>query len=148
METLFIIRTSLGSDLYGLFYFAAFLVATGIFLFQGIRHQYPIRTWLLMTLFGVLGFIIGNKAITLGISEWSQFVHSGVLHESGRSVLGGILGLSAGILIAQWWLKFNRPVRPTIINLLRIIILRQDLMCIPPPIAPMIRTKLITTHLH
>ena len=30
--------------------------------------------------------------------------------ETGRSVLGGILGLIAGLLIAKRWLKFDRPV--------------------------------------
>ncbi|HNS16963.1 MAG TPA: prolipoprotein diacylglyceryl transferase [Bacteroidales bacterium] len=110
MPALIIIAPSHGSELYILFYVAAFLVATGILLFQGIRNRYPVRTWLLITLFGILCFIIGNKAITIAPLEWIQLFKSHSLPDSGRSILGGIVGLTAGLMIAQRWLKFNRPV--------------------------------------
>ncbi len=93
-----------------MFYVAAFLVATCILIFSGIRNHYPVRTWLLIILFGILCFIIGNKAITMSIPEWGQLFRGHSPSDSGRSMLGGILGLTAGILIARRWLKFNRPV--------------------------------------
>ncbi|MDD5696121.1 MAG: prolipoprotein diacylglyceryl transferase, partial [Bacteroidales bacterium] len=61
-------------------------------------------------LFGILCFIIGNKAITMSIPEWGQLFRGHSPSDSGRSMLGGILGLTAGLLIAQRWLRFNRPV--------------------------------------
>ncbi len=110
MQFLFIITTSHGSHLYSLFYMAAFLAAAGILICQAIRDRYPIRIWLGIILFGILCFIIGNKAVTMAPSEWMQFLQGHALHDSGRSLLGGILGLTAGLLIARRWLRFNRPV--------------------------------------
>jgi phosphatidylglycerol:prolipoprotein diacylglycerol transferase len=110
MNTLFIITTEHSSLLYSIFYLAAFLVSASIFIFQGFRNNYPTRTWLAIALFGIMCFIIGNKAITVNPALWRQFFHGQALPETGRSVLGGMLGLIAGLLIAQRWLKFNRPV--------------------------------------
>lgn len=110
MTHLFIITTSEHSFLYGLFYLAAFIVSAGIFILAGLRKKYPVSTWLLITLFGVLFFIIGNKLITIDAAGWQQLFKGNGLPETGRSVLGGILGLIAGLLIAKRWLKFDRPV--------------------------------------
>jgi len=110
MKHLFIITTSEHSFLYGLFYLVAFVVSAGIFIFAGLSKKYPVSTWLLITLFGVLFFIIGDKLITINASGWLQFFKGNGLPETGRSVLGGLLGLIAGLLIAKYWLKFDRPV--------------------------------------
>jgi prolipoprotein diacylglyceryltransferase len=110
MRHLFIITTTEHSFLYSLFYVAAFLISAGIFIFSGLRKKYPVSTWLLITLFGVFFFIIGDKLITLNAAGWQQLLKGNGLPETGRSVLGGILGLIAGLLIAKRWLKFGLPV--------------------------------------
>jgi len=110
MKNLFIITTTEHSFLYGLFYVAAFLISAGIFVFSGLKRKYPVSTWLLITLFGVLFFIIGNKLITLNEADWQQLLKGNGIPETGRSVLGGIMGLIAGLLIAKRWLKFDRHV--------------------------------------
>jgi len=110
MKQLFIITSTEHSFLYGLFYMIAFLISAGIFISIGLRKKYPVSTWLLITLFGVLFFIIGNKLITLNAAGWQQLVKGNGFPETGRSVLGGILGLVAGLLIAKRLLKFNPPV--------------------------------------
>ena len=110
MKQLFIITSTEHSLLYSLFYVVAFLVSAGIFIFVGLRKKYPVSTRLLITLIGVLFFIIGNKLITLNSVGWQQLLTGNGLPETGRSVLGGILGLVAGLLIAKHWLKFNLPV--------------------------------------
>ena len=110
MKQLFIITLPDHSFLYGLFYVVAFLIAAGIFVYSGLKRKYPISTWLLITLFGVLFFIIGNKLITLNAAGWQQLLKGNCLPETGRSVLGGIIGLVAGLLIAKRWLKFDLPV--------------------------------------
>ena len=110
MKNLFIITTTEHSFLYGLFYVAAFLISAGIFVFSGLKRKYPVSTWLLITLFGILFFIVGNKLITLNEVGWQQLLKGNGLPETGRSVLGGILGLVFGLLIAKRWLKFDRPV--------------------------------------
>jgi prolipoprotein diacylglyceryltransferase len=110
MRHLFVITTTEHSFLYGLFYVTAFLISAGIFILSGLRKKYPVSTWLLITLFGVFFFIIGDKFITLNAAGWQQLLKGNDLPETGRSVLGGILGLIAGLLIAKRWLKFNLPV--------------------------------------
>jgi phosphatidylglycerol:prolipoprotein diacylglycerol transferase len=110
MSHLFIITTLDHSFWYSLFYLVAFFVSAGIFIFSGLKKKYPVSTWLLITLFGVLFFIIGNKLITMNAAGWQQLLKGNGLPETGRSVLGGILGLVTGLLIAKRWLKFDRPV--------------------------------------
>ncbi len=110
MKLTFIITSPDHSFLYGLFYVMAFLVSSVIFIFVGLRKKYPISTWLLITLFGVLFFIIGNKLVTLNSAGWYQLLKGNGLPETGRSILGGILGLVAGLIFAKRWLKFNLPV--------------------------------------
>jgi prolipoprotein diacylglyceryltransferase len=110
MKAMFIITTPEHSFLYSVFYVAAFLVTGGIFVFAGIKRKYPASTWLLITLSGVLFFIIGNKLITLNLADWQQLKNGNGLHETGRSVLGGILGLIVGLSLAKRWLRFNLPV--------------------------------------
>jgi phosphatidylglycerol:prolipoprotein diacylglycerol transferase len=110
MKQLFIITSTEHSFLYGLFYVIAFLISAGIFISIGLKKKYPASTWLLITLFGVLFFIIGNKLITLNAAGWQQLLKGNSFPETGRSVLGGILGLVAGLIIAKRLLKFNLPV--------------------------------------
>jgi phosphatidylglycerol:prolipoprotein diacylglycerol transferase len=110
MKNLFIITTTEHSFLYSLFYVAAILVSAGIFIFGGLRKKYPPSTWLLITLIGVLFFIIGNKLITLDAADWQPLIKGNGLPETGRSLLGGILGLIAGLQIAKRWLNFELPV--------------------------------------
>lgn len=110
MKSLFIITTADHSFLYGLFYCAAFILSAGIFVFTGLRKKYPVSTWLLITLSGVLFFILGNKLITLKLDDWQQVLSGNGLPETGRSVLGGIPGLIVGLLIAKHWLKFEHSV--------------------------------------
>jgi phosphatidylglycerol:prolipoprotein diacylglycerol transferase len=120
MKQLFIITTSEHSFWYGLFYLAAFVISAGIFIFAGLRKKYPVSTWLLITLFGILFFIIGNKLITINAAGWQQLFKGSGLPETGRSLLGGILGLIAGLLIAKHWLKFDRPVLDNLVYALPI----------------------------
>lgn len=110
MKSLFVITTSDHSFLYGLFYCAAFILSAGIFIFAGLRKKYPVSTWLLITLSGVLFFILGNKLITLKLEDWLQLLSGNGLPETGRSVLGGIQGLIVGLLLAKRWLKFEHSV--------------------------------------
>lgn len=130
MKTLFIITTTEHSFLYGLFYLAAFCLSAGIFIFTGLRKKYPVNTWLLITLFGILFFIIGNKLITIDAAGWQQFFKGNGLPETGRSILGGILGLIAGLLIAKRGLKFNPPVLDNLSYALPIGIIITRLGCL------------------
>jgi prolipoprotein diacylglyceryltransferase len=110
MNVLMIISTQHGGLYYSIFYMAAFLIAGGIFMFNGIRNDYPARKWLILTLFGVMCFIIGNKLITVSPQEIADSFIKRSWPDSGRSILGGILGMILGLLFAKKWLKINYPV--------------------------------------
>lgn len=110
MKALFIISDSHSGFYYAIFYSAAFLIAAGIFIYQGLRNRYPVRTWLVITFSGILTGIIGNKVVTIDAAGWAALFQEGALPESGRSVLGLILGLIIGVMLAKRWLRFDRPV--------------------------------------
>jgi phosphatidylglycerol:prolipoprotein diacylglycerol transferase len=130
MKTLFIITTTEHSFFYSLFYVAAFLIAAGIFIFSGLKKKYPLSTWLLITLFGVLFFIIGNKLSTINAAGWQQILKGNGFPETGRSVLGGIAGLITGLLVAKHWLKFKQPVLDNLVLALPIGIAITRLGCL------------------
>ncbi len=110
MKTLFILSNTHNGFYYAFFYYAAFLIAAGIFIYQGLRNHYAPRTWLIITLSGMLTGIFGNKFVTLDAAGWAQIFQGGGLPESGRSVLGLIPGLIVGVELAKRWLRFHQPV--------------------------------------
>jgi prolipoprotein diacylglyceryltransferase len=110
MHTLFTITTGHGGLYYSLFYMAAFLLAGGILIYRGFRSNYPGRAWLVVTLFGAMCFIIGNKLITMDPGDLPGLFRNGNWPETGRSILGGIMGLILGLIIARKWLKIRYPV--------------------------------------
>ncbi|MHC1777723.1 MAG: prolipoprotein diacylglyceryl transferase [Lentimicrobium sp.] len=110
MKTFFIISDPHNGFYYAFFYGVAFLAAAGIFIYQGLRNHYAPRTWLIIALFGILSGIFGNKIVTIDAAGWAQLFRGGSMPESGRSVLGLILGLIAGVMLAKRWLRFDKPV--------------------------------------
>jgi prolipoprotein diacylglyceryltransferase len=111
MKTLMIIETAHGGMYFSLTYLAAFLLAAGMMIYEGFRKGYPRSAWLLIILSGVLFFIIGDKMFTYTPEQWNQVLTS--FHfpvADKKTVLGGIIGLFAGIFIAKTFLRFNRPI--------------------------------------
>ena len=115
MKTLMIIETAHGGTYFSITYLLAFLVAAGMATYAGFRKGYPRSTWLLITLTGVIFFIIGNKVLTYSPEQWTQlFTRFHFPIADKKTILGGILGLFAGAFIAKSWLRFNRPVIDTL----------------------------------
>jgi len=115
MKTLMIINTAHGGMLFSLTYLAAFLVAAGMMIYEGFKKGYPKSAWLLMLLTGVIFFIIGDKIFTYSGKEWAQvFTRFHFPVTDKKTVLGGIVGLFTGLLLAKTWLRFNRPVLDTL----------------------------------
>lgn len=111
MKTLMIIETVHGGMLFSLTYVAAFLLAAGIMIFQGVKKGYPLSNWLLILITGVVFFIIGDKVFTYSPGQWlrvlTEFQFPAAIE---KNALGGIIGLFAGIFLARFLLRFNRPV--------------------------------------
>jgi len=111
MKTLMIISTAHGGMFFSLTYLAAFLVAAGMMVHEGFRKGYPKSAWLLIFLTGVIFFIIGDKVFTYSSEEWAEvFTRFHFPEAHKKTVLGGIIGLFTGLVLAKTWLRFNRPV--------------------------------------
>ncbi len=111
MKTLMIIETTHGGMIFSLMYLAAFLAAAGVMVFQGAKKGYPMVSWMLILLTGVVFFIIGDKAINYTYDQWSCIFSEFRLPETDeKNALGGIIGLLAGIGLASLILRFKRPV--------------------------------------
>jgi phosphatidylglycerol:prolipoprotein diacylglycerol transferase len=115
MKTLMIINTAHGGMFFSLTYLAAFLVAAGMMIIEGFKKGYPKSAWLLILLTGVIFFIIGDKIFTYSPEEWTQvFTRFHFPETDKKTVLGGIVGLFTGLLLAKTWLRFKRPVLDTL----------------------------------
>lgn len=111
METLFTISTAHGGQYFSLFYTIAFLFVIGFFIIAGFRSKYPKLLWLLITFSGVFFFILGNKLFACTPDEWLQiFTKFQFPETTGKTILGGIIGLIFGIFLATKLLNFRKPV--------------------------------------
>ena len=115
MQMLMIIDTAHGGMYFSLTYLAAMLVASGMMIYTGLNKGYPRSTWLLILLTGVIFFIIGNKVFTYSPEQWTRvFTRFQFPMADKKTILGGIIGLFAGIFSAKTFLRFKCPVMDTI----------------------------------
>ena len=111
MKSLFIISTEYGGLIFSLTYTISLAIGIGVLIYKGYRKKYNMGSVILITLCGLVFFIIGNKLFTVTPDNWKELLidqdHS--IH-SGKTILGGILGLLLGAFIAVRWLKFKQPL--------------------------------------
>jgi phosphatidylglycerol:prolipoprotein diacylglycerol transferase len=106
-----IIETTHGGMMFALTYLAAILLAAGIAFYSGIKHGYPKRTWMLILTTGLIFFILGEKLAAFSSDQWVELFTRFHLPDATRvTILGGILGLATGLILAKKTLKFNEPV--------------------------------------
>ncbi|NTV82906.1 MAG: prolipoprotein diacylglyceryl transferase [Bacteroidales bacterium] len=111
MRTLFIIDTTNGALYYAIFNLASIILATGMVFYSGIKKGYPLISWLLIILTGGFFFLVGEKLATYSPGEWrSLFTGLDLPPTSRKTILGGIIGIIAGVLMAKKWFRFQGPV--------------------------------------
>jgi len=111
METLFTITTQHGGQYFALFYTIAFIFALTFFLVAGFRRKYPKLVWFLITLSAAFFFILGNKLFTCTPDEWLLiFTKLQFPETTGKTILGGLIGLVFGLFLASRLLNFRKPV--------------------------------------
>jgi prolipoprotein diacylglyceryltransferase len=114
MNTILVIGTAHGGMFFSLTYLAAFLLGASIMICVGFKRGYPKDQWLLIILTGVLFFILGDRIFTYSPAQWTEvFTRFDFPDTDKKTVLGGITGLFAGILLAKSWLRFKGPVLDT-----------------------------------
>ena len=103
-----IIETTHGGMMFALTYLAAILLAAGIAFYSGIKHGYPKRTWMLILTTGLIFFILGEKLAAFSSDQWVELFTRFHLPDATRvTILGGILGLATGLILAKKTLKFH-----------------------------------------
>lgn len=111
MKTLMIIETAHSGMYFSLTYLAALIIAAGIFIYSGFSKGYPKIAWLLILLTGGLFFIIGEKMFSYSAEQWTQvFTRFYFSPTDKKTILGGIVGLFVGLILAKTILKFKLPV--------------------------------------
>jgi len=104
------------SHTYGKMIFAVSYAAAAIFLLtaaiiSGKKRSYPMSQWLLILGSGLLFFIIGNKLFTYSLADLERIIGmDSPAGHSGKTVMGGILGMFVGVGLAKLILGFRLPV--------------------------------------
>jgi len=131
MESLFTISSNAGPFYYDLFYLIAVAAAVGLFTYEGLRRGYPMGSWILLIAFAIVFFIIGNKIFTYAPEVWKYIVDQGVLPPtSQKTILGGIIGGTIGVLLAKRWLGLNHSILDAFAVGLPIVMAIQRLGCL------------------
>ncbi|MCX6285158.1 MAG: prolipoprotein diacylglyceryl transferase, partial [Bacteroidetes bacterium] len=111
MKILFIIATTHGDLFYSITYLTSILMVAAMTIYIGFDKGYPKISWFLLVMSGGLFFIIGEKAFSYSSGQWMQVFQGFPLPPTQKkTILGGILGLFAGLILAKIWLRFHRPI--------------------------------------
>jgi len=111
MQILFIIETTHGGLYYTITYLTAILLVATFTIYIGFAKGYPKIPWLLLIITGGLFFIIGEKVASYSSWQWLKVFQSfNFPPGQKKTILGGILGLFAGLMLAKIWLRFYLPV--------------------------------------
>lgn len=111
MKPTFIIELLNGGSYYALFYFIAFLAGLVILIKEGSKRKFPQVPWLLVITTSFLFFMAGTQIIKFSSEDWQRVLQFKALtHPNGRSVLGGILLGTVGLLLAKHCLRFRNNV--------------------------------------
>lgn len=119
------------SSPFDLIYIPVLLLFTGLFIFSGFRHRYPVSTIGAMSVFLMVLFVIGLKIINYPIHDWlSVFSGSpvGILHE--KYLPGGIIFAACGLVLLRFILKIRLSFLDSMILGLPFISILQRVDCL------------------
>ena len=107
----FIISLPHGSLWFSISYQISILICVTVFLISAYKKGIPLSQVLLLTLSGVVFFIIGTKLFALSPGEWQSIFSQDVFNRPDKmTILGGLVGLLFGLWIAKRALKISFPV--------------------------------------
>jgi phosphatidylglycerol:prolipoprotein diacylglycerol transferase len=108
MESTFVINPAHSGSYYALFYLLSFLVGFALLIWEGRKRQFSTVPWMMVVVTAFLFFITGTQIIKFSFEDWQQVLRfQEIEHNSGRSVLGGILFVVPGLLFAKYLLRFR-----------------------------------------
>lgn len=119
------------SQLYPYFYSLAFGVGLCIFIYEGIKRNYKLASWLLISTSITFGLILGSKASTFNLINFSEFIQGEPLPYTGQKTAYGAFALA---MICLWltksYLRFNKPLLNAFAFYLPSIMLIQRFGCL------------------
>jgi prolipoprotein diacylglyceryltransferase len=111
MNLNFFIDTAHGGTLYSISYTVSILLSAVLSFYAGVKRGYPKLTWLLIMMTGGLFFILGEKIASWSPGQWATVFYGFELPRTEKkTILGGIIGLFTGLILAKGWFRFHRPV--------------------------------------
>jgi len=95
-----LINSSKGAFYFNMFYFLAFLLATGWLIGEGHKRKFHLLTWVIILAFTNILFVIGTKVISYSPADWSWTLQNlELVPTSSKMVLGGIFLGTAAVAI-------------------------------------------------
>ena len=106
-----VLNTANGELYYSIARSAAIFLAAVVTFYAGIARGYQKSTWSLIILTGLIFYVLGEKLTTYSPDQWvSIFTGFDFPVTRRRTYLGGVIGLTFGLLLAKTWLRFKQPV--------------------------------------
>jgi len=127
----FLIDNSKGAFLYELFYQLAFIIALIAIVFIGIKRNYPIVKWLLLTLFVRIIFIVGSKIGGCSTNDWSFFLthlYFPVIFD--KTLWSGLIAGIIGVFVVKKILHLKFPIFDIYALIIPLAIAIQRLGCL------------------
>ena len=118
-------------EAYFFFYLLAVLIVFSSFLFQVLKLRYDPVAFLSLAAFAMTGMILGSKLFVLSSNEFLDFISGNAIAIGNRkTMIGALLGLSAGLLLGKSILKIKVPVLPLLIPSLPLAMAVQRVGCL------------------
>ena len=119
------------SELYPYFYSLAFAIGLCIFIYEGIRRNYPLASWLLISASISFGLIFGSKVSTLDFSSLTALFQGVALPSTGkRTAYGAFLFAMLCLWLCRKYLRFRQPTLDAFAFYLPTIMLIQRFGCL------------------
>jgi prolipoprotein diacylglyceryltransferase len=109
METHLIIAAN--GPWFQLFYNLAFLIASGILIYEGYRRKFPMLKWIFLIAFTHLLFITGTRLVAFTPEQWHiLFTRFTLPVTTQKSLLGGLLFGFAGLIAGRFLLGIKQNI--------------------------------------
>lgn len=95
---------------YSLLYLFSFAITFIVLFYCGKKNNLPLFKWIVVVTVSFLFFSIGSRLIVLPLHMWENIFIKPQDIPEGRSVLGGMIGSLAGLLICLWYLNVSWKV--------------------------------------
>jgi hypothetical protein len=125
---LFVINNPINFDLY---YIIILYLITALFIYVGVKQQYPISTWLSATTLIMVLLTFGIKIFGYPVKFWPEIITGQHIEATQiKFAPGGLLLAALGFLILRFYLKIKPSILDHFIILLPIIGVVQRVNCL------------------